>query len=554
MLQTPLWKRLLILAICGWGIVAAMPNLFYTKVEAHNDAAAAIEKTGFASETDQAALDNWPTYLPSALVNLGLDLRGGAHLLAEVQVADVYAQRIDSLWPDVRDALRGVRDQVGSVRREPSVPGVLRVAISKPEAMAVALEKVKALAQPLVTVTGVGQSDIEVTVEGKEIVVQLSEAERAATDSRTIQQSLEIIRRRVDEVGTREPTIQRQGVDRILIQVPGIGSAAELKAIIGTTAKLTFNAVVGRTSDASADPGPRNLLLPDMTEKDVYYIVEQTPVVGGEDLTDAQPAFDQNGRPAVNFRFNASGARAFGDYTAENIGEPFAIVLDDEVISAPTIQSHIAGGSGIITGNFTIEESTQLSVLLRAGALPAKMNFLEERTIGPELGQDSIDAGKVAAIIGMVAVALFMWASYGLFGLFANVALVVNMALIFAVLSTIGGTLTLPGIAGIVLTIGMAVDANVLVYERIREELRVQKNPARAIEIGYERALSAIVDANLTTLITAMVLFMLGAGPVRGFAIALGVGIITSVFTAIYGTRLIIEAWYALRRPKTLFL
>ncbi len=554
MLQTPLWKRLLILAICGWGIVAAMPNLFYTKVEAHNDAAAAIEKAGFASETDQAALDNWPTYLPSALVNLGLDLRGGAHLLAEVQVADVYAQRIDSLWPDVRDALRDVRDQVGSVRREPSVPGVLRVAISKPEAMAVALEKVKALAQPLVTVTGVGQSDIEVTVEGKEIVVQLSEAERAATDSRTIQQSLEIIRRRVDEVGTREPTIQRQGVDRILIQVPGIGSAAELKAIIGTTAKLTFNAVVGRTSDASADPGPRNLLLPDMTEKDVYYIVEQTPVVGGEDLTDAQPAFDQNGRPAVNFRFNASGARAFGDYTAENIGEPFAIVLDDEVISAPTIQSHIAGGSGIITGNFTIEESTQLSVLLRAGALPAKMNFLEERTIGPELGQDSIDAGKVAAIIGMVAVALFMWASYGLFGLFANVALVVNMALIFAVLSTIGGTLTLPGIAGIVLTIGMAVDANVLVYERIREELRVQKNPARAIEIGYERALSAIVDANLTTLITAMVLFMLGAGPVRGFAIALGVGIITSVFTAIYGTRLIIEAWYALRRPKTLFL
>ena len=554
MLQTPLWKRLLILAICGWGLLAAMPNLFYPRVEAHNDAAAAIEKAGFATDTEQVALGGWPAYLPSALVNLGLDLRGGAHLLAEVQVADVYAQRIDSMWPDVRDALRDVRDQVGSVRREPSVPGVLRVAISKPEAMAVALDKVKALAQPLITVTGVGQSDIEVTVEGAEIVVQLSEAERAATDSRTIQQSLEIIRRRVDEVGTREPTIQRQGADRILIQVPGIGSAAELKAIIGTTAKLTFNAVVGRTSDASADPGPRNELLPDIAEKDVYYIVEQTPVVGGEDLTDAQPAFDQNGRPAVNFRFNASGARAFGDYTAENIGEPFAIVLDGEVISAPTIQSHIAGGSGIITGSFTIEESTQLSVLLRAGALPAKMNFLEERTIGPELGQDSIDAGRFAAVIGMVAVALFMWASYGLFGLFANIALIVNMALIFAVLSTIGGTITLPGIAGIVLTIGMAVDANVLVYERIREELRVQKNVARAIEIGYDRALSAIVDANLTTLISALVLFMLGAGPVRGFAVTLGIGIITSVFTAIYGTRLIIEVWYALRRPKTLFL
>ena len=554
MLQTPLWKRLLILAICGWGIVAATPNLFYTTVEAHNDAATAIAKAGFATDAEQADLDKWPEILPSALINLGLDLRGGAHLLAEVQVADVYAQRIDGMWPDVRDALRDVRDQVGSVRREPSVPGVLRVAISKPEAMAVAVEKVKSLAQPLVTATGIGQTDIEVTVEGAQIVVQLSEAERTATDSRTLQQSLEIIRRRVDEVGTREPTIQRQGADRILIQVPGIGSASELKAIIGTTAKLTFNAVVGRTSDASADPGPRNLLLPDIAEKDVYYIVEQTPVVGGEDLTDAQPAFDQNGRPAVNFRFNASGARAFGDYTAENIGEPFAIVLDDEVISAPTIQSHIAGGSGIITGSFTIEESTQLSVLLRAGALPAKMNFLEERTIGPELGQDSIDAGKVAAIIGMVAVALFMWASYGLFGMFANVALIVNMALIFGVLSTIGGTLTLPGIAGIVLTIGMAVDANVLVYERIREELKVQKNPARAIEIGYERALSAIIDANLTTLITALVLFMLGAGPVRGFAITLGVGIVTSVFTAIYITRLIIEVWFALRRPKTVDL
>ncbi len=552
MLHTPLWKRLMILALCVWGIVASMPNLFYTRVEAHNDAAKAIEAAGFATEAQTAALAQWPAVLPSALVNLGLDLRGGAHLLGEVEVADVYAQRIDGMWPTVRDALRDVRDQVGNVRRQPSVPGVLRVAISKPEAMAVALEKVKALAQPVVSLTGVGQSDIEVTVEGQDIVVQLSEAERSATDARTIQQSLEIIRRRVDEVGTREPTIQRQGSDRILIQVPGIGSAKELKDIIGTTAKLTFSAVVRRTSDASADPGPRNKLLPSANEEGVYYVVEDTPVVSGEDLNDAQPAFDQNGRPAVNFRFNASGARAFGDYTAENIGEPFAIVLDDEVISAPTIQSHIAGGSGIITGNFTLEESTQLAVLLRAGALPAKMNFLEERTIGPELGQDSIDAGKVAAAIGIVSVGLFMLASYGLFGFFANVALVINMALIFAVLSTIGGTLTLPGIAGIVLTVGMAVDANVLVYERIREELRTQATPARAIEVGYERALSAIIDANLTTMITALVLFFLGAGPVRGFAVTLGIGIVTSVFTAIFVTRLIIEFWFAWRRPKTI--
>ena len=382
----------------------------------------------------------------------------------------------------------------------------------------------------------------------------LSDAERLATDSRTLQQSLEIIRRRIDEVGTREPTIQRQGADRVLIQVPGICSAAELKALIVTTAKLTFNAVVRRTASATEKLDPRMALLPSLNEPGIYYVVEKAPVVSGESLTDAQPSFDQNNRPAVNFRFNPSGARAFGDYTAANIGAPFAIVLDDEVISAPTIQSHIPGGSGIITGNFTLEESTNLALLLRAGALPAKMVFLEERTVGPELGQDSIDAGRMAALVAMVAVVLFMWASYGLFGLFANLALALNMGLIFGFLSLIGGTLTLPGIAGIVLTIGMAVDANVLVFERIREELRSQKNPARAIELGYERALSAIVDANITTFITATVLFMAGSGPVRGFAVTLGVGIIASVFTAIYVTRAIISVWFAWRRPKTIIV
>ncbi len=553
MLHTPLWKRILIIMVCAIGILYALPNLFYAKVEQHNDAAKAIAAAeGVATPEQSAALSLWPEWAPSGLMNLGLDLRGGAHLLAEVQVDDVYKTRIDGMWPDVRDALRDLRDKIGNVRRLPSVPDVLRLTISKPEGMADAVAAIKALATPVVSLTGIGQNDIEVAVEGADITVQLSEAERVATDSRTMQQSLEIIRRRIDEVGTREPTIQRQGVDRILIQVPGIGSASELKSLIGTTAKLTFNPVVGRTTDAGADPGPRNLLLPSLDEKGVFYIVEETPVVSGEDLVDSQPAFDQNNRPAVNFRFNPAGGRKFGDYTAENIGSPFAIVLDDEVISAPTIQSHIAGGSGIITGSFTVEESTKLAVLLRAGALPAKMNFLEERTVGPELGQDSIDAGKVAAIVAMVAVALFMWASYGLFGLFANIALAVNMALIFGALSIIGGTLTLPGIGGIVLTIGMAVDANVLVYERIREELRVAKTPARAIELGYERALSAIIDANFTTLITAAVLFYFGAGPVRGFAITLGIGIITSVFTAIYVTRLIIEAWFAIRKPKTI--
>ena len=272
----------------------------------------------------------------------------------------------------------------------------------------------------------------------------------------------------------------------------------------------------------------------------------------GEELVDAQPAFDQNGRPAVNFRFNPTGARRFGDYTAANIGNPFAIVLDNEVISAPVIQSHIPGGSGIITGNFTVEESTQLAVLLRAGALPAGLNFLEERTIGPELGADSIEAGTIACIVAGIAVLVFMILSYGLFGVFANIALIINVALIFGLLSLIGSTLTLPGIAGIVLTIGMAVDANVLVFERIREELKTAKGPARAIDLGYEKALSAIVDANITTFMTALILYVMGSGPVRGFAITLGLGIMTSVFTAIFVTRLIIVIWFERRRPKTI--
>ncbi|RGP36085.1 protein translocase subunit SecD [Pseudotabrizicola alkalilacus] len=551
----PLWKRVMILVICAWGIVAAAPNLNYTNIERHNDALAAVEAAGGTATADQQAdLDLWPNFLPSSLVNLGLDLRGGAHLLAEVKVEDVYKARMDALWPEVRDALRNQRNAVGNVRRMPSPDGTLRVAISEPAGMAAALEAVRALATPVVSLTGVGQNDIDVSAEGLEIVIQLSQAERAATDDRTIQQSLEIVRRRVDEVGTREPTIQRQGSDRILIQVPGIGSAAELKALIGTTAKLTFNPVIGRTTDAGASPGPRNLLLPSMDESGTYYIVEESPVVTGEELVDAQPAFDQNNRPAVNFRFNPQGARKFGDYTAANIGAPFAIVLDSEVISAPVIQSHIPGGSGIITGSFSVEESTELAVLLRAGALPAELTFLEERTVGPELGQDSIDAGQTAALIAMAAVVFFMIACYGLFGVFATVALGINVALLFGALSTIGGTLTLPGIAGIVLTIGMAVDANVLVFERIREELRNARTPGRAIQLGYEKAMSAIIDANITTFITATVLFAVGSGPVRGFAITLGIGIITSVFTALFVTRVLVEIWVGWRRPKTIIV
>ena len=551
MLRIETWKRVLIWGLVVLGLLAALPNLFYSRVERANDAREAIEATGVTTPQAEIAAGGWPELLPSGLVNLGLDLRGGAHLLAEVAVEDVYAARMDALWPDLRDALRPERDAVGTVRRVPTEDGTLQVRISEPAGMARAVEVARGLATPVVSLTGVGASDIEASGAGDVLAVRLSEAERQATDERTMRQSVEIVRRRVDEVGTREPTIQRQGEDRILIQVPGIGSAQELKDLIGTTARLTFHPVVGR-ADAPAPPTGGELTLPSLDEPGAYYEVEATPVVTGEQLTDAQPAFDQNGRPAVNFRFNPAGGRAFGDYTAENVGSPFAIVLDDEVISAPVIQSHIPGGSGIITGNFTVEESTNLAVLLRAGALPAELTFLEERTIGPELGQDSIDAGTVACIVAFAAVLVFMFLSYGLFGLFANAALIINVGLIFGLLSAIGATLTLPGIAGIVLTIGMAVDANVLVFERIREELRTARGPARAIELGYQRALSAILDANITTFIVAVILFVFGSGPVRGFSITLGLGILTSIFTAIFVTRLLIVTWFERARPKAI--
>jgi len=551
MLQYPLWRRIVVILLVLAGLASAMPNLFYSRVELHNDAAAAIEQFGPSPERE-ADLSAWPTWMPSSLVNLGLDLRGGAHLLAEVRVEDVYEHRLDALWPEVRDALRDKRDVVGAIQRIDAPGGELRVRIENASGLGEALVAVRALASPVVTLTGMGANDIEVSGQGNVITVQLSEAERLATDDRTIQQSLEIIRRRVDEVGTREPTIQRQGERRILIQVPGLGSAEELKALIGTTAQLTFQPVISRTTDPSTRPAPRQQLLPSLDEEGVFYVLEQSPVVTGEELTNAQPSFDQNGRPAVSFQFNVTGARKFGAYTAANVGAPFAIVLDGEVISAPRINEPIPGGSGIITGNFTVEESTNLAVLLRAGALPAEMTFLEERTIGPELGADSIEAGRIASMVAFAGVLLFMALSYGRFGLMANVALILNVGLVFGLLSAIGATLTLPGIAGIVLTIGMAVDANVLVFERIREEIRAGRGPARAIELGYEKALSAIIDANITTFITAVILFLMGSGPVKGFAVTLALGIITSVFTAIYITRLMIVFWFERRRPKTI--
>ena len=543
MMHFPLWKKAVIWGLCALGLWLAMPNAFYSKVESHNDSIAA---------GGQGA--GWPSFMPSGLVNLGLDLRGGAHLLVEVEVEDVYVERMEGLWPEVRDSLRELRDQVGTVRQIDGPVGALRVRIGKPEGLQAALAAINELSQPILTISGIGAQEYDVVGSGDTLTVTLSEAEQIATNDRTMEQSLEIIRRRVDEAGTREPTIQRQGERRILIQVPGIGSAEELLALIGKTAKLTFHPVVGRASSADERAGAGNIIYPsvDDGEDGVFYILERRAVISGEHLVDAQPSFDQNGRPAVSFRLNPAGGRIFGEYTAQNIGNPFAITLDEEVISAPVIQSHIPGGSGIITGQFTVEGSTRLAILLRAGALPAEIKVLEQRTVGPELGQDSIDAGRIAAGVAFIGVLVFMALSYGLFGIFADIALIINVGLIFGLLSLIGGTLTLPGIAGIVLTIGMAVDANVLIFERIREELKTAKGPARAIELGYERAFSAIIDANITTFIAAAILFIMGSGPVRGFSITLGLGILTSVFTAVFVTRLMIATWYAAKRPKTI--
>ena len=550
MMHYPLWKRLLVLAICLVGFVVVLPNLFYGRVEGANDARNAVERGQSLTPEMQAAEGQWPAWLPSKLVNLGLDLRGGAYVLVQVEAEEVYAERLESFWPTLRDKLRDLRDTVGTVRRL-QAPGELRVRIGNPAGMDAAIQAVRDASAPVFSLTGASGREFQARSDGDLLVVTLSDAEKAATTERTMQQSLEIVRRRVDESGTREPSIQRQGADRILVQVPGVGSAEELLQIIGTTARLSFHAVVSRSSDPNVRPGLDQFVAPAEGEPGVFYVLEKRSVVTGEQLDDSQPSFDQNGRPAVTFRFNPSGGAAFGDYTAANIGKPFAIVLDDKVISAPTIPSHIAGGSGIITGSFTPEESNRLAVLLRAGALPAEIKVVEQRTIGPELGQDSINAGGVSAAVAFAAVTAFMVLSYGWFGWMAVAALVVNLALIMAAMTLIGATLTMPGIAGIVLTIGMAVDSNVLIFERIREELRTARGPARAIDLGFEKALSSIIDANVTTLIVAVILYFMGTGPVKGFAVTLSLGILSTIFTAVFVTQLIITLWFGWRRPKT---
>ena len=546
MLKFPLWKILLILMPCLWGIYSFSPHFFYSQVEKYND----LKKSGLV-EIQKSLLEPqlWYDWAPSDLVNLGLDLRGGAHVLVEVNLEDVYSERIQNFWPEIRRNLRTIKKDVGSFSQEvSSLNDSLIITISKKEGIEKA---VSLLNKELVSKNNI----LEIlSFEDNKIKVSFDEQEKRKIDNQTMDQSLEIIRRRVDEAGTREPTIQKQGTRRILIQVPGLGSAEELLELIGKTAKLTFHSVIKNNVSCEKKPSISTIIIEIFNDLANCLELEKKFVVSGSQLTNAQPSFDQNNRPAVSFQFNPVGGRKFGEYTKNNIGNPFAIVLDRQVISAPIIQSYIPGGAGIITGNFSVDESNRLAILLRAGALPAAIQVLEQRTVGPELGADSIKSGKVAAIIAGILVLLFMIASYGLFGLFANIGLIINIALIFSIMAYFSATLTLPGIAGIVLTIGMAVDANVLIFERIKEEIKTNKSLYRAIELGYEKALTSIIDANVTTFIAAVILFSLGSGPIKGFSVTLGIGIMTSVFTAVYLTRLLISIYFGFRKPKILNL
>ncbi len=490
-----------------------------------------------------------PGIIPSGTLNLGLDLQGGSHLLLSVDTDTVQRERLEDLTSDIRLALRGARVGYSNLSR---LNGGVSVTIRDNDDMEKAASVLQGLAQSVTSsvLTSFEQrADLLVeNTEGRTFVLLVTEDAIAARNTRTVQQSIEIIRRRVDELGTTEPTIQRQGEKRILVQVPGLDDPERLKALLGQTAKMNFHLVDQTVSGYDVMNGKRpptggRLVYTD-TEPQVPYVIRRRAMVSGERLVDASVGFDpQTNAPEVNFRFDALGGRKFGEVTQANVGRPFAIVLDDKIISAPIIQTAILGGSGRITGNFSVEEANDLAILLRAGALPAPMSILEERTVGPGLGADSVAAGRIALIVGFIAVIGFMIISYSLFGLFANVALIANLVLIMAVLSGLQATLTLPGIAGIVLTVGMAVDANVLIFERIREELASGKNPIIAIDMGYSRALGTILDANVTTLLAAIILFQLGSGPIRGFAITLAIGIVTSVFTAFVLTRLLVSLW-----------
>ena len=533
MLHFARWKTILIWLSVLVAIVFAFPNVL--------------------SKEQLAKLPSW---VPHSQMTLGLDLQGGSYILLQVDRDDIIKDRVNATIDDVRRILRdkGV-GYTGLARKGQGVQVHIRDAADVDKAK----QALQDLTKPVnAGVFGTGNVT-EIAIAQPQPDTLLLSLTNDGIDYRVrsaVTQSIEVVRRRVDQLGTTEPVIERQGSNRIVVQVPGLGDPQRLKNLLDQTAKLTFQMVDTSMSADQAESGhppSGDEIMPSAQDPKQKYLIERRILVSGEDLTDAQAGFDQRtNEPIVSFRFDTKGAQRFGQATQQNVGKPFAIVLDNKVISAPVIREPILGGSGQISGSFTPQTANDLAILLRAGALPATLNVVEERTVGPGLGADSIAAGEMASIIGAIAVVIFMVVGYSFLGLLANVALIVNVIMIIALLSVLGATLTLPGIAGIVLTIGMAVDSNVLIYERIREEHRAGRSIIQSIDIGFSRALATILDANVTTLIAAVVLFYLGSGPVRGFAVTLAIGIVTSVFTAFTMTRWLIAAWVRRRRPKDL--
>jgi len=529
MLRFSALKTTLILVVCFFGAYLTLPN--------------------FLTREQIASINRLVPIVPPHSIVLGLDLQGGSYVALEVDRNELIRSEVTKLRDDVRGKIREASAAIsGGIGVQPR--GV-QVRIPDAEQRARALVKLRELAVPVVSSLGLGATGpatVDVT-EGADGLIQLQITDAGVNEKirRAVDQAREIFERRVNALGTTEPSIQRQGVDRVIVQVPGLSDVSELEKILGTTAKLEFRLV--------ADPGasPADVENLPSTEAGGGTIpVERRVMVEGADLISAEPGFDQQrgNEPVVNFRFNLKGAQRFAQVTTENVGKPFAIVLDGKVISAPRIQTPITQGSGQISGSFTVESANNLAILLRSGALPAKFTVVERRTVGAGLGQDSIEAGKLAALVASLLVMAYTIACYGMLGIIAVVALAVNVILIFGLMSVLGATLTLPGIAGIVLTVGVAVDSNVLVYERVREEQRLGRSAVSSLDAGFSRALATIIDANVTTFIAGAILFFMGTGTVKGFAVTLCLGIITTVFTAFTLTRLIVALWYRWTKPK----
>ncbi|MBZ9987148.1 protein translocase subunit SecDF [Mesorhizobium sp. BH1-1-5] len=503
-----------------------------------------------------STLAQLPSWVPKRQMTLGLDLQGGSHILLQMDQNDLVKDQLETTRDEIRTLLRDAKIQytgLGGTGR------TVQVRINDPSQVEAAKTALKPITNPVTAGLFSGGSVQSMTLDDSEpglLKFTVTDAGIKYRTSTALSQAIEVVERRVNALGTTEPIVQRQGDDRILVQVPGLQNPQRLKDIIGQTAKLTFQMVDTSVpvQDAMKNrPPPGDSVLYSQDDPPVPYLVENRVIVSGEDLSNATPTYNsQTNEPVVSFTFNSRGATRFGQATQQNVGKPFAIVLDNQVISAPVIREPILGGSGQISGNFTADSANDLAVLLRAGALPAKLTIIEERTVGPGLGQDSIHAGKVAGVIGSILVVGFMFVAYGFLGFLANIALAVHVAMIVGALSLLGATLTLPGIAGIVLTIGMAVDSNVLIYERIREERRAGRSVIQAIDTGFSKALATIVDSNVTSLIATVVLFWLGTGPVKGFAITYAIGILTTVFTAFTFTRMLVAIWLRRARPKEL--